>query len=57
MEDVLEKLGQYGVIPVVTIEKAEDSLQLGKALTIGGLPCMEVTFRTRAAEEAIHIIA
>ena len=57
MTDVLEKLGFLGVIPVVKIERAEDAVGLGRALLEGGLPCAEITFRTAAAEEAIHRIS
>ena len=57
MKDVLEKLGIYGVVPVVKIEQAEDAVGLGKALLEGGIPCAEITFRTAAAEEAIHQIS
>ena len=31
--------------------------QLAEALSRGGLPCAEITFRTDAAEEAIHLIS
>jgi 2-dehydro-3-deoxyphosphogluconate aldolase/(4S)-4-hydroxy-2-oxoglutarate aldolase len=54
MTDMLDKLGLLGVVPVVKIERAEDAVELGRALLAGGLPCAEITFRTAAAEEAIH---
>lgn len=57
MTDLLEKLGVLGVVPVVKIERAEDAVELGRALLAGGLPCAEITFRTAAAEEAIRQIA
>ena len=57
MTDLLEKLGRFGVVPVVEIERAEDAVELGKALLAGGLPCAEITFRTAAAEEAIRRIS
>lgn len=57
MNEVLEKIGQIGIVPVVVIEDAKDALPLGKALMEGGLPCAEVTFRTAAAEESIRIMA
>ncbi|MGA2763359.1 MAG: bifunctional 4-hydroxy-2-oxoglutarate aldolase/2-dehydro-3-deoxy-phosphogluconate aldolase [Spirochaetia bacterium] len=53
MHDILKKLGEIGVIPVVKIEKACDAVNLGKALLAGELPVAEITFRTAAAEEAI----
>jgi 2-dehydro-3-deoxyphosphogluconate aldolase/(4S)-4-hydroxy-2-oxoglutarate aldolase len=57
MTDLLEKLGRFGVVPVVEIERAEDAVELGRALLAGGLPCAEITFRTAAAEEAIRRIS
>lgn len=57
MTSVLEQLGTYGVVPVVQIERAENAVDLGKALAAGGLPCAEITFRTAAAEESIRQIA
>ncbi|MGB5933805.1 MAG: bifunctional 4-hydroxy-2-oxoglutarate aldolase/2-dehydro-3-deoxy-phosphogluconate aldolase [Anaerolineae bacterium] len=53
MTGLLERLGRLGVVPVVKIERAEDAVELGRALLAGGLPCAEITFRTAAAEEAI----
>ena len=37
--------------------KTKDAAPLAKALTEGGLPCAEVTFRTDTAEESIKIMA
>ena len=57
MNETLEKIGEFGIIPVVKIEKAEDALPLGRALIDGGLPIAEITFRTSAAEESIKSLA
>jgi 2-dehydro-3-deoxyphosphogluconate aldolase/(4S)-4-hydroxy-2-oxoglutarate aldolase len=57
MNEMLDTLGRMGVVPVVKLERAEDAVDLGKALSAGGLPCAEITFRTEAAEEAIRRIA
>jgi len=57
MRELLEKLGLLGVVPVVTIDRPEDAVGLGRALMTGGLPCAEITFRTAAAEEAIRRIS
>ncbi len=54
MNEVVSKLGEVGIIPVVAIARAEDAKALGQALLDGGLPCAEITFRTAAAEEAIR---
>jgi 2-dehydro-3-deoxyphosphogluconate aldolase/(4S)-4-hydroxy-2-oxoglutarate aldolase len=57
MHQVLATLGDLGLVPVVAIERAEDAVQLGRALVAGGLPCAEITFRTAAAQQAIESIA
>lgn len=54
MDHVLSRLGELRLVPVVKIERAEDALALGQALTAGGLPVAEITFRTDAAEAAIR---
>jgi 2-dehydro-3-deoxyphosphogluconate aldolase/(4S)-4-hydroxy-2-oxoglutarate aldolase len=55
--NILQELGNLGVVPVVAIERAEDAASLGQALLGGGLSCVEITFRTAAAEDAIRQIA
>jgi len=56
MNEVLEKIGELGLVPVVKIERPEDAISLGKALLDGNLPVAEITFRTAAAEEAIKTL-
>lgn len=56
MNTIAEQFSKYGVVPVVVLEDAKDALPLAKALTEGGLPCAEVTFRTEAAEESIRLM-
>ena len=55
MDNVLQKLGQYKIIPVVTIQKAEETESVLGALCRGGLPVAEICFRTPHAEEAIRL--
>ena len=57
MNEVLQKMHEIGIIPVVVLNDAKDAEPLGKALLEGGLPCAEVTFRTDAAEESIRIMS
>ncbi len=57
MNDVLARLGQLGLLPVIKIEQEEHAVPLGKALLDGGLPCAEITLRTAAGEGAIRRIA
>jgi len=55
--DLVAQLGQLGVIPVVKIDRASLARPMAEALLAGGLPCAEITFRTRAAEDALQQIA
>lgn len=57
MDKVFEQIGLIGIVPVVTIHHAEDAVPLAKSLVNSGLPCVEVTFRTDAAKEAISRIS
>lgn len=50
-------LSQARVLPVLTIEDAEQAVPLARALAAGGLTVLEVTLRTDAAIEAIRRIA
>lgn len=52
--DFLEKLSLAGLVPVIAIQDAEDAVPLCRALSDGGLPVAEITFRTDAAEESIR---
>ncbi len=57
MHEVLEKIQEIGIVPVVVLDDAKDAAPLAKALMDGGLSCAEVTFRTDAAEESIRIMS
>ena len=50
------RLRAWGVVPVVTIDDAAHAVPLATALAEGGLPVIEVTFRTPAAADAIAAI-
>ena len=54
--NIIETLKSAGIIPVIVIEKEEQAVPLAKALVKGGLPVLEVTFRTKAAAGAIAAI-
>ena len=54
MSEIVKKLGEIGIIPVVAIDDAATAVPLGQALLDGGLPCAEITFRTAAAADAIQ---
>lgn len=57
MSNVLSVIGNFRILPIVAIKNAKDATSLADALISGGLPLVEVTFRTEAAEEAIRRIA
>jgi len=54
--DFSESLRALGIIPVVTLDNADGALALADAFFAGGLPILEVTFRTNAAAAAIQIL-
>ena len=56
MDEILARLGRYGVIPVATVEKQENAAGLAAALVEAELPVVEITLRTRIAGEAIRHI-
>ncbi len=57
MKTIEEQFREYAVVPVVVLDDARDAVPLAEALTEGGLPCAEVTFRTEAAEESIRLMS
>lgn len=52
--DMIQKLSLAGLVPVIKVEDAADAVPLCRALSDGGLPVAEITFRSDAAEEAIR---
>lgn len=57
MMDILEKMRESVVVPVVVLENAEDAVPTAKALLAGGIGVMEITFRTAAAADSIRAVA
>jgi 2-dehydro-3-deoxyphosphogluconate aldolase/(4S)-4-hydroxy-2-oxoglutarate aldolase len=55
--EVVRRLGELRVLPVTTVEDAAQAEGAGRALAAGGLPCIEVAFRTEAAAEALRRVA
>ena len=53
LDAIKQSAYSLGVIPVIRIEDAALARPLAEALTAGGLPAAEVTFRTAAAADAI----
>jgi 2-dehydro-3-deoxyphosphogluconate aldolase/(4S)-4-hydroxy-2-oxoglutarate aldolase len=54
---VLDQVGRLGIVPIISIDDAADASPLADALVAGGLPLLEITFRTEAAEAAIRSLS
>ncbi len=52
--EILNRLRESIVVPVVILEKKEDALPTAKALLAGGVSVMEITFRTAAATDCME---
>lgn len=58
MENIIEKVSEIGVVPVIKLNNPEkDAKGLAKALIDGGVPVAEVTFRAAGAAKAIKIMS
>jgi len=55
--NLIQILREAGVVPVLTIERAQDAVPLARALVDGGIRVLEITLRTAAALEAMKAIA
>ena len=55
--NVLERLANSIVVPVVVLDKVEDAIPPAKAMAAGGVDTMEITFRTACAPDAIKAVA
>lgn len=52
---VVARLAEAKIVPVVALDRAEDAVPMCEALQAGGLHVAEITFRTKAAPEAIRL--
>jgi len=55
-DEIYQKIGGFGVVPVIAVDSAESALPLADALISGGLSVAEITFRTEAAAEVIRVL-
>ncbi len=55
--DVLTRLANAIVVPVVVLDDAKDAVPTANAMVAGGIDVMEITFRTAAAADAIQAVA
>ena len=53
--NITEKIQSLKVVPVVVIKDIDDTIPTLKALSDGGLPVAEITFRTACAADAIRL--
>lgn len=56
MQDVLNKVHKFGVLPVIKIEQVAHAKPLAAALRNGGINAIEVTFRNDCAADAVSAI-
>jgi 2-dehydro-3-deoxyphosphogluconate aldolase / (4S)-4-hydroxy-2-oxoglutarate aldolase len=55
-ETPLKTIAQHRLVPVIELDSAAAACSLAEALLQGGLPVMELTFRTGAAAESIAAV-
>ncbi|MFO8041739.1 MAG: bifunctional 4-hydroxy-2-oxoglutarate aldolase/2-dehydro-3-deoxy-phosphogluconate aldolase [Alkalispirochaeta sp.] len=55
-QTVYTKIAAYGLVPVIKLTDPDHAVPLAEALSAGGLPVAEVTFRTDSAAESIQRI-
>ena len=53
--DVMEQIANIKVVPVVKLDRVEDTEPLLSAMEKGGIPVAEITFRTACAAECIAL--
>ena len=56
MMDMVDVLQSLKVIPVIKLDREASAVPLADALTAGGLPIAEITYRTAAAPGAIKLL-
>src|SRR6478609_11635459 len=57
MNHDLTQIQALRLLPIVVIDNADHAATLGEVLAAGGLPLVEVTFRTPPAESAVRTLA
>lgn len=57
VSEIQTRIEALGVVPVIAIERVEQALPLADALLAGGLPIIEITFRTAAAGAVIELLS
>jgi len=57
MSDVITRITDIGIVPVIVLDDPDLAVPLAGALAGGGLPCAEVTFRTARAAQVLTAMA
>lgn len=53
---MISQIKKIGIIPVIVLNNQQEVELLGNALSLGGIPCAEITFRSEFAAEAIALM-
>ena len=53
---MISQIKKIGIIPVIVLNNQQEVELLGNALSLGGIPCAEITFRSEFAAEAIELM-
>ncbi len=56
MIQIFKAIRNIGIVPVIKINEKDNAVPLAHALISGGIPCAEITFRTKEAGDAIRNI-
>jgi len=56
MTEIMDIIRNTGFVPVVALKDVKKAVNLAKALERGGIPIIEVTYRTREASDCIRAI-
>jgi len=54
IDDVIRKIGEIGVVPVIRAASVEDALRAVQAISAGGIPCVEITMTVPNAASVIR---
>jgi 2-dehydro-3-deoxyphosphogluconate aldolase/(4S)-4-hydroxy-2-oxoglutarate aldolase len=53
-KEILQRLADVRIVPVLSVDDPDQAESCCRALMAGGLSCVEITFRTEAAADAIR---
>ena len=53
---MVDKIKKCGIIPIISIENADDIIPLSEILLENSITCMEITLRTSAAWDALKVV-